>query len=131
SSVRVLLHKHARRGVGGNGGAADGADRRGGRARRAQRHRRDGAQPAADAGEDSRNAPAEPEEGVSAMKPFAYVNAANEKEAIAARSKEYEKSLPIGGGQELLARMKDYVTQPDRVVNVKNLDATVTRANGG
>jgi len=65
------------------------------------------------------------------MKPFAYVNAANEKEAIAALSKEYEKSLPIGGGQDLLARMKDYVTQPDRVVNVKNLDATVTRANGG
>ena len=30
------------------------------------------------------------------------------------------------GGQDLLARMKDYVTQPDRIVNVKNaLDATV------
>ena len=65
------------------------------------------------------------------MKPFAYVNPANEKEAVAALSKEYEKSLPIGGGQDLLARMKDYVTQPDRVVNVKNLDATVTRASGG
>ena len=35
--------------------------------------------------------------------------------------------MPIGGGQDLLARMKDYVTQPDRLVNVKNaLDATVT-----
>ena len=65
------------------------------------------------------------------MKPFAYVNPANEKEAVAALSKEYEKSLPIGGGQDLLARMKDYVTQPDRVVNVKNLDATVTRVSGG
>lgn len=65
------------------------------------------------------------------MKPFAYVNAANEKEAVAALTKEYEKSLPIGGGQDLLARMKDYVTQPDRLVNVKNLDATVTRASGG
>jgi xanthine dehydrogenase YagS FAD-binding subunit len=65
------------------------------------------------------------------MKPFAYVNPANEKDAVAALSKEYEKALPIGGGQDLLARMKDYVTQPDRVVNVKNLDATVTRVSGG
>ena len=65
------------------------------------------------------------------MKPFAYVNPANEKDAVAALSKEYEKALPIGGGQDLLARMKDYVTQPDRIVNVKNLDATVTRVSGG
>src|SRR5499427_3992099 len=65
------------------------------------------------------------------MKPFAYVNPANEKDAVAALGKEHEKVLPIGGGQDLLARMKDYVTQPDRLVNVKNLDATVTRANGG
>ncbi len=65
------------------------------------------------------------------MKPFSYVNPANEKEAVAALSKEYEKSLPIGGGQDLLARMKDYVTEPDRLVNVKNLDATVTRVSGG
>jgi xanthine dehydrogenase YagS FAD-binding subunit len=65
------------------------------------------------------------------MKPFNYVNPANEKEAIAALSPEYEKTLPIGGGQDLLARMKDYITQPERLVNVKNLDATVTRVNGG
>jgi xanthine dehydrogenase YagS FAD-binding subunit len=65
------------------------------------------------------------------MKPFAYVNPANEKDAVAALSKKYEEALPIGGGQDLLARMKDYVTQPDRVVNVKNLDATVTRVSGG
>src|ERR1044072_8002738 len=65
------------------------------------------------------------------MNPFAYGNAANEKEAGAALGKEFEKAVPIGGGQDLLARMKDYVTQPDRVVNVKNLDATVARANGG
>ena len=65
------------------------------------------------------------------MKPFAYVNPANEKDAVAALSKEYEKALPIGGGQDLLARMKDYVTQPDRIVNVKNLDATVSRVGGG
>ena len=65
------------------------------------------------------------------MKPFAYVNPANEKDAVAALGKEHEKSMPIGGGQDLLARMKDNVTEPDRVVNVKNLDATVTRVSGG
>ena len=65
------------------------------------------------------------------MKPFTYVNPTTEKEAVAALSPEYEKALPIGGGQDLLARMKDYITQPDRLVNVKNLDQTVTRVNGG
>jgi xanthine dehydrogenase YagS FAD-binding subunit len=66
------------------------------------------------------------------VKPFAYVNATNEKEAVAALSPEYEKAMPLAGGQDLLARMKDYVTQPDRIVNVKNaLEATVTPLNGG
>jgi xanthine dehydrogenase YagS FAD-binding subunit len=65
------------------------------------------------------------------MKPFAYVNPANEKEAVDALAPEYEKALPIGGGQDLLARMKDYITQPDRLVNVKNLDATVKPENSG
>ena len=66
------------------------------------------------------------------MKPFAYVNPTNEKEAVAALSKEHEKAMAIGGGQDLLARMKDYVTQPERLVNVKTaLPATVTAAAGG
>ena len=66
------------------------------------------------------------------MKPFAYVNPTNEKEAVAALLPEFEKSLAIGGGQDLLARMKDYVTQPERIVNVKNaLEATVSPAGGG
>jgi len=66
------------------------------------------------------------------MKAFAYVNATSEKEAVAALSPEFEKALPIGGGQDLLARMKDYVTQPDRVVNVKAaLESAVTPASSG
>jgi xanthine dehydrogenase YagS FAD-binding subunit len=66
------------------------------------------------------------------MKAFAYVNPTTEKDAVAALGSEFEKTLPIGGGQDLLARLKDYITQPDRVVNVKNaLAATVTRDNGG
>ena len=50
------------------------------------------------------------------MKAFAYVNPMNEKEAVAALSARFEQALPIGGGQDLLARMKDYVTQPERIV---------------
>ena len=66
------------------------------------------------------------------MKAFAYVNPTNEKDAIAALSPEFEKALPIAGGQDVLARMKDYITQPDRLVNVKSaLESTVTSVNGG
>src|SRR6478752_2913005 len=66
------------------------------------------------------------------MKPFAYVNPTNEKDAVAALSPEFEKTVPIGGGQDLLARLKDYITQPDRVVNVKAaLESTVSAAPGG
>jgi xanthine dehydrogenase YagS FAD-binding subunit len=66
------------------------------------------------------------------VKAFAYVNPTNEKEAIAALSPQLEQAMPIGGGQDLLARMKDYVTQPDRLVNVKSaLESEVAPANGG
>jgi len=66
------------------------------------------------------------------VKAFAYVNPTNEKDAVAALSPHIEQSMPIGGGQDLLARMKDYVTQPDRLVNVKAaLESTVTPFNGG
>ncbi len=66
------------------------------------------------------------------MKAFAYVNAATEKEAIAALGTERGKFLPLAGGMDLLGLMKDYVAQPDRLVNVKNLDATIAAtADGG
>ena len=66
------------------------------------------------------------------MKGFAYINPTNEKDAVAALSTQIEQAMPIGGGQDLLARMKDYVTQPDRIVNVKvALESTVTPLNGG
>ena len=39
--------------------------------------------------------------------------------------------MPLAGGKDLLARMKDYITQPDRIVNVKNaLDATIVADAG-
>jgi xanthine dehydrogenase YagS FAD-binding subunit len=61
------------------------------------------------------------------VKAFSYVNPKNEKEAIGALSAEPDKVMPLAGGQDLLARLKDYIAEPDRVVNVKGaLDATVT-----
>lgn len=59
------------------------------------------------------------------MKPFAYVNAANEKEALAALSTERGKVLPLAGGMDLLALMKDYIAQPETLVNVKALPSAI------
>ena len=66
------------------------------------------------------------------MKAFAYVNPTNEKDAVGALGTERGKFLPLAGGQDLLARMKDYVAQPDRLVNVKGaLDATIAATPDG
>jgi xanthine dehydrogenase YagS FAD-binding subunit len=70
------------------------------------------------------------------VKPFAYVNAANEKEALAALAQAggqapRGKILPIAGGMDLVALMKDYIAQPDRVVNVKGLDQTIAATPDG
>ena len=64
------------------------------------------------------------------MKAFAYVNPANEKEAVAALKTD-AVAMVIGGGQDLLARMKDYIDSPERVVNVKGLDATIAATPDG
>ena len=66
------------------------------------------------------------------MKAFAYVNATNEKEAIAALAKaERGRMLPMAGGMDLLGMMKDYIVSPERVVSIRNLDQTITSADGG
>jgi xanthine dehydrogenase YagS FAD-binding subunit len=65
------------------------------------------------------------------VKAFAYINPTSEKDAIAALKRD-GVVMAIGGGQDLLARMKDYVTQPDVLVNIKNaLDTTITAMPGG
>ena len=65
------------------------------------------------------------------MKAFAYVNPTNEKDAVAALKTD-GLALPLAGGMDLIARMKDYTHQPDRVVNVKNaLDGTVVKTPDG
>ena len=65
------------------------------------------------------------------MKAFAYVNPTTEKDAIAAlRSGGIVR--PLAGGQDLLARIKDYLDEPDQLVNVKNaLDATIAATPDG
>jgi xanthine dehydrogenase YagS FAD-binding subunit len=66
------------------------------------------------------------------VKAFAYVNPANEKDAVAALKVDSgSTALPLAGGQDLLARMKDYVTTPDRLVNIKGLDATIAATSNG
>ena len=66
------------------------------------------------------------------MKAFAYVNPTSEKEAVGALGTDRAKVLPLAGGQDLLARLKDYIDQPDRLVNVKNaLDATIASTPDG
>jgi len=80
------------------------------------------------------------------LKAFAYVNAANEKEAIAALSPSARagqrdaltvarsgqpSSVPISGGMDLLGLMKDYIVSPDRVVSIKGLDQSIAGADGG
>lgn len=84
------------------------------------------------------------------MKAFTYVNAANEKEAIAAlqsadpstrdpradgstaaRSGQGARILPMAGGMDLLGMMKDYIVSPERVVSIKGLDQSIAAADGG
>ena len=66
------------------------------------------------------------------MKAFAYVNPANEKDAVAALKTANGVAMPLGGGQDLLARMKDYISQPDLIVNIKSaLDTKVVATPDG
>jgi xanthine dehydrogenase YagS FAD-binding subunit len=65
------------------------------------------------------------------VKAFAYVNAADEKEALAALGPRRGMFVPLAGGTDLLGLMKNYVATPERLVNVKNLDSTVVRASDG
>lgn len=65
------------------------------------------------------------------MKAFTYVNAAGEKEAIAALVPERGRVLPMAGGMDLVGLMKDYIAQPERIVNVKTLDRTIRKTSDG
>jgi xanthine dehydrogenase YagS FAD-binding subunit len=61
------------------------------------------------------------------VKAFAYVNAANQQEALAALSTATRgKILPLAGGMDLIGLMKDYVATPDILVNVKKLPSAIS-----
>jgi xanthine dehydrogenase YagS FAD-binding subunit len=65
------------------------------------------------------------------VKAFAYVNPTNEKDAVAALRTD-GIALPLAGGMDLIARMKDFIDSPDRVVNLKSaLESTVTATPDG
>jgi xanthine dehydrogenase YagS FAD-binding subunit len=65
------------------------------------------------------------------VKAFAYVKAAGEKQAVAALAAPGGRALPLAGGMDLIALMKDYVAQPDRLVSLRELDASIAKASGG
>lgn len=60
------------------------------------------------------------------MKAFAYVSATTPQEALAALEPQRGRILPLAGGQDLLALMKDHIVEPERLVSVKSLPATIT-----
>ena len=55
------------------------------------------------------------------MKAFELAQPRNLTEAVQALSEPAGASLALAGGQDVLALMKDYVLQPDRLVNLKGL----------
>jgi xanthine dehydrogenase YagS FAD-binding subunit len=60
------------------------------------------------------------------VKAFAYVNAGSQAEALAALSTARRgRTVPLAGGMDLVGLMKDYVIQPDVVVNVKALPSEI------
>src|SRR4029077_8418686 len=66
------------------------------------------------------------------VKAFEYANPTNEKDAVAALRVDGRIALPLAGGMDLVARMKDYVTSPARVVYLKTArDKTTVAAPGG
>ena len=65
------------------------------------------------------------------MKAFAYVRASGEKAAVTALAAPGGRAIPLAGGMDLIGLMKDYVAQPDRLVSVRDLDATIAKGPGG
>jgi xanthine dehydrogenase YagS FAD-binding subunit len=67
------------------------------------------------------------------MNRFEYATPDSVKQAIALLSATWGDSEILAGGTDLLGRMKDYVSTPKRVVNIKNLPGlhAISRENGG
>jgi xanthine dehydrogenase YagS FAD-binding subunit len=67
------------------------------------------------------------------MNRFEYASPDSVKQAVALLSTTWGDSEILAGGTDLLGRMKDYVSTPKRVVNIKNLRGlhAISRENGG
>jgi len=67
------------------------------------------------------------------MNRFEYTSPDSVKQAIALLSTTWGDSEILAGGTDLLGRMKDYISTPKRVVNIKNLPGlhAISRENGG
>jgi xanthine dehydrogenase YagS FAD-binding subunit len=65
------------------------------------------------------------------LKAFAYINPANERDAVAALGSERGRILPMAGGTDLLGLMKDFIVTPERLVNVKGLDQSISASGDG
>src|SRR4051794_18515063 len=66
------------------------------------------------------------------MNRFEYASPTSLKQAVALLSANWEQSEVLAGGTDLLGRMKDYVSTPKRVINIKNLPGldTISNENG-
>src|SRR5262249_10093757 len=88
-----------------------------------QRDRRPGPR----AADHARPGPRGPREGERRMNRFEWLNPTSVKEAVAmlkpsdARGDVDEAPRPLAGGQDLLTTMKDYLTRPSRLVNLKGI----------
>ena len=67
------------------------------------------------------------------MNSFEYASPASLKQALSLLSTTWGESEVLAGGTDLLGRMKDYVSTPKRVVNIKELPGlhAITSENGG
>jgi len=67
------------------------------------------------------------------MNRFEYVSPDSVKQAVGLLSATWGNSEILAGGTDLLGRMKDYVSTPKRVVNIKNLPGlhAISSENGG
>ena len=65
------------------------------------------------------------------MRRFGFVAAVTDSEAVAALSPDRNRVLPMAGGIDLLALMKDAIVNPERIVSVRRLDASIAAGDGG
>jgi xanthine dehydrogenase YagS FAD-binding subunit len=67
------------------------------------------------------------------MNRFEYASPSSVQQAVGLLSGTWGDSEILAGGTDLLGRMKDYVSTPKRVVNIKNLPGlhAISRENGG